>query len=35
MNEFMWGMIVGGAAAPFAWEGLKWCFRKMKEATDK
>ena len=35
MNEFMWGAVVGGAVAPFVWEGLKWCLRKMKEATDK
>jgi hypothetical protein len=35
MNEFLWGMIVGGAVSPFAWEGLKWCYRKMIEVTSK
>ena len=30
MNEFMWGCITGAAAAPFAWEGLKWCYRKLR-----
>jgi len=31
MNEFAWGFIVGAAVAPFAWEGLKWCYFKFKE----
>ena len=35
MTEFTWGLIVGAGAGPFAWEGLKWCFRKLKEALDK
>ena len=35
MTEFMWGVALGAAAGPFAWEGLKWCYRKVKEATSK
>lgn len=35
MSEFIWGLIVGAGAGPFAWEGLKWCMRKVKEATSK
>ena len=35
MTEFMWGCIAGATAAPFAWEGLKWCMRKFKEVLAK
>ncbi len=35
MSEFLWGFVAGAVASPFAWEGLKWCFRKVKEATSK
>ena len=35
MSEFIWGLVVGAVASPFAWEGLKWCMRKMKEVTSK
>ena len=35
MNEFLWGMVVGGVAAPFAWEGAKWGYRKLREVTGK
>ena len=35
MSEFIWGLAVGAIASPFAWEGLKWCYRKLKEATNK
>ena len=35
MTEFMWGVVVGAVGSPFAWEGLKWCFRKLKEVLDK
>jgi hypothetical protein len=32
MNEFLWGVVVGGISVPFGWIALKWCFRKVKEA---
>ena len=32
MSEFMWGYLIGGISSPFVWEGLKWCYRKTKEA---
>ena len=35
MTEFMWGAITGCAAGPFAWEGLKWCMRKLKAVLAK
>ncbi len=35
MSEFFWGLIVGAGVSPFAWEGLKWCYRKLKQATSK
>jgi len=35
MSEFLWGVVVGAVASPFAWEGLKWCYHKVKEATSK
>ena len=35
MSEFVWGMLVGVVASPFAWEGIKWCLRKFKELTNK
>ena len=35
MSEFMWGAVVGATAGPFAWEGLKWCFSKLKQVLAK
>jgi hypothetical protein len=31
MNEFLWGVVVGGVTVPFGWVALKWCLRKVKE----
>lgn len=28
MSGFMWGVICGAVASPFAWVGLRWCYRK-------
>jgi len=28
MSEFMWGAATGAVLSPFAWEGIKWCWRK-------
>jgi len=33
MNEFLWGFVAGAVASPFAWEGLKWCYNKLKDVT--
>ena len=33
MSQFMWGVVVGAVASPFAWVGLKWCYSKLKEVT--
>ena len=35
MSEFLWGFVAGAVASPFVWEGLKWCHRKLKQATSK
>jgi len=35
MSEFMWGLVVGIGVGPLAWEGARWCMRKVKEATSK
>ena len=31
MNEFLWGIVVGGITIPFAWVALKWCMKKVTE----
>ena len=35
MSEFIWGVLVGAVASPFAWEGLKWCYKKFKSVLEK
>jgi len=29
MSGFMWGVICGAVVSPFAWVGLRWCYRKL------
>ena len=35
MTGFMIGLCVGMVGGPFAWEGAKWCYRKVKEKLAK
>ena len=35
ISEFAWGVVVGVAAGPFVWSGLKWCYTKFTELTSK
>ena len=35
MTCFMWGVVCGGVASPFVWEGLKWCYRKYLAVLDR
>lgn len=35
MTSFMWGLAIGAVASPFIWEGLRWCYRKLKEKLSK
>lgn len=35
MTCFMWGALLGAVVSPFAFEGLKWCYRKYLAVLDK
>tara|TARA_R110000851_G_scaffold320595_1_gene485545 strand:- start:378 stop:557 length:180 start_codon:yes stop_codon:yes gene_type:complete len=35
MSEFAWGVVSGGVASPFVWEGLKWCYIKFTRFLDQ
>jgi hypothetical protein len=35
MSEFVWGVVCGGVASPFVWEGLKWCYGKFTGLLDR
>ena len=34
MDTFFWGMITGAVVAPFAWQGMKWCYAKYTQLLD-
>ena len=31
MTGFFIGLAIGLVGGPFGWEGIKWCYRKVKE----
>lgn len=35
MGDFFFGLVVGVIAGPFAWEGLKYLYGKVKSKTTK